>query len=688
MKFLAWDDLPREIEVHDRVTIPMSDGCELAATIWMPKDAVEDPVPAILEYIPYRKNDATSGGDVLRHPYFAGHGYASVRVDIRGSGDSDGILWDEYLEQEQDDALEVLAWLAEQDWCTGSTGMIGISWGGFSGLQVAARQPEELKAIITIASTDDRYETDVHYMGGCVLATEMLSWATTMLINNARPPDPETYGDRWRETWEERLRATPPFVETWLSHQRRDDYWKHGSVCEDYEAIRCPVFAVGGWLDPYHDAVFRLLAGLSAPSKGLIGPWIHVFPHLGRPGPAIGFLQECLRWWDHWLKGHETGIMDEPKLQVWMQEFVQPAPQYEYRPGRWVAARDPGQNADALERTFYPAVNGHLDEDPPACEGEYSIVVSGLEETGTGAGCWVPETRGAYSAMSGYAPADQREDDARSCSFTTDPLEEPVEVVGFPELRLQVTSDQSVALLAVRLCEIAPDGSSLLVTRGVLNLTHRNGHSEPQPLVPGEELDVSLRLNSTAHSFRPGHRIRISVSPTYWPWAWPSPRTPNIELSLGTGTRLGLPLHTVEPDEAPPPRQYAEPEAAQPLATRVLREGATRRETHTDVGAGKHEVRWTDSPGDHRVFIDRGIEYATSVTDRYSITEGDPLSASVTCDWELTMSRAHWKIRLEASSTMTCNDEKFFVTNKLVAFEGQSTIFADARSIEIDRDLV
>ena len=151
-------------------------------------------MPAILEYIPYRKDDGTAARDALMHPWWAGHGYANVRVDQRGSGDSDGIILDEYTQQEHDDALEVLAWLAAQPWCTGKVGIIGKSWGGFNGLQIAARRPPELAGVISVASTDDRYATDIHYIGGALHGFQKQSWASTMLAYNARPPDPAVRG--------------------------------------------------------------------------------------------------------------------------------------------------------------------------------------------------------------------------------------------------------------------------------------------------------------------------------------------------------------------------------------------------------------------------------------------------------------------------------------------------------------
>ncbi|MGD2116459.1 MAG: CocE/NonD family hydrolase, partial [Acidobacteriota bacterium] len=330
------ETFPRPIHEIENRWIPLSDGTRLAARIWLPDDADEHPVPAILEYLPYRKRDFTRARDEPMHRYFAGHGYAAVRVDLRGAGDSDGLLTDEYTEQELDDAVEVIAWLAEQPWCSGAVGMMGISWGGFNSLQVAARRPPALGAVITLCSTDDRYADDAHYMGGCLL-NENLTWGSVLLTFNAYPPDPALVGARWRRMWLERMEATPLFPEVWMRHPWRDAYWRHGSVCEDFAAVACPVYAIGGWADGYSNAVPRLLAGLSVPRKGLIGPWSHAFPHDAVPGPSIGFLQEALRWWDQWLAGRETGILDEPMLRVWMQESVPPRPTYADRPGRWVA---------------------------------------------------------------------------------------------------------------------------------------------------------------------------------------------------------------------------------------------------------------------------------------------------------------------------------------------------------------
>ena len=344
-------DFPYPVREIENLFIPMRDGKQLAARVWLPDTLELTPFPAIIEYIPYRKRDVTRGRDASNHPYLAGHGYACVRIDMRGSGDSDGVLTDEYTQQEQEDAVDAIAWLAEQPWCDGNVGMMGISWGGFNSLQVAAKQPPALKAIISLCSSDDLYADNMHYMGGCLLG-DNLSEATVMFAFNALPPDPAVVGERWRDMWLERMEHSGLWIDQWLRHQRRDAYWSASSVGENYAAIQCPVYAVGGWADGFTNTVFRLMEHLKVPRKGLIGPWGHKYPHQGIPGPAIGFLQETLRWWDYWLKGKENGIMNEPMLRAWQQDSVPPDNSYTDRPGRWLSDNQ-WPSAHVHEQRYY-----------------------------------------------------------------------------------------------------------------------------------------------------------------------------------------------------------------------------------------------------------------------------------------------------------------------------------------------
>ncbi|WP_419954040.1 CocE/NonD family hydrolase [Neobacillus niacini] len=668
-------EFPRKVREIEHVWIPMSDGTRLAARIWLPEDAEQNPVPAILEYLPYRKNDFTALRDSIRHPYFAGHGYASIRVDMRGCGDSDGILYDEYLPQEQDDALDVLNWIESQPWSTGSVGMIGKSWGGFNGLQVAARRHPALKAIITLCSTDDRYADDVHYMGGCLLASDMQWWASTMLVYNGRPADPNVVGEEWRTTWMERLEKTPPFVEEWVKHQRRDDYWKHGSVCENYSDINIPVFAVGGWADGYTNAILRLLGGLTGPRKGLIGPWAHEYPEVAVPGPAIGFLQECLRWWDQWLKGIDTGIMEEPMLRAWMQDSVPPQVDYPDRPGRWVAEKEwPSPNIVPAE--FW--LNGQQLIEKPTKEQE--ITVPSVQTHGLYAGVWCP------FGQPGDLASDQRLENGQSVCFTSEQLESPMEILGFPEITVELESDKQNALLAVRLCDVAPDGAATLVSWGMLNLTHRESHEHPTPLVPGERYTVNVRLNAIGHVLPAGHRWQVALSPNYWPHAWPSPEPVTLKVFSSEKTRLTLPVRPPQERDQELP-VFGAPETARVAEREILRKESRTRKVHHDLIKGEWVLEDFSDEGARRL-LGNGVEYGSTNRNIYTIAEGDPLSAEVCCEWTLDVGRGKWQTRLESVSTMKADAERFFITNELTAFEGEKQVFTKKWNTEIPRDFV
>ena len=637
----------------------MPDGTRLAARIWLPEDAPAAPVPAILDFLPYRLGDLMAARDAAIYPYLAARGYACARVDLRGTGNSEGIIEDEYTPQELQDGCDVIAWLAAQPWCDGNVGMTGISWGGFNSLQVAALRPPALRAIITLCASDDRYADDVHYRGGCVLAVDMLQWAVSMLVWNALPPDPAVAGTTWREQWLGRLTRTPAFIEPWLSHQLRDDYWRHGSVREDYSAIEVPVYAVGGWSDGYTDAIPRLLTGLTVPRKGLIGPWSHAFPNDSVPGPEIGFLEEALRWWDHWLKGIDTGIMDEPMLRAWMQEYTPPAPHHRHWPGRWVAEPSWPPPGAARDRRLYLQASGRLDGRP----GDGEERTHRAEET---AGL----DAGSLTADGGFGdwPGDQRGEDGRSLSFTSPPLEEPAEILGNPRVRLSLSSDRPGASIVARLCDVAPTGESLLVTRDLFNLTHREGHDRAVPLVPGEAVTVEFPLKIIAHRFDAGHRIRLSVSTTYWPWMWPHPEPVTLGMSCGADSFVDLPVREprAEDDDLAP---FGPPERPAGLETEVLARRPTQRTIRHNLADGSAEVIFDWDVGGNFRLVDAGIEADGSNVTSYKITAGQPLSAEVCTEQSASLRSAHHDVTVAATGRMTAGPATFLVTLGLDARE-------------------
>jgi putative CocE/NonD family hydrolase len=665
-------DFPRQTELRDE-WIELDDGVRLFARIVLPVDALHDPVPALLEYLPYRISDGTALRDARHHPWYAGHGYASVRVDMRGSGNSEGLLLGEYLPQEQADGVEVIAWLAAQPWCTGRVGIFGISWGGFNGLQIAAHRPPALGAVISLCSTDDRYADDVHYMGGCVLGAEVLGWPSYMLGVNALPPDPEDVGGAWRERWLERLEGTPPFLEEWLQHQRRDDFWKQGSICEDFGAVTCPVYMVGGWADVYTNAIPRTLEGLSAagtPCKGLIGPWAHGYPEIATPGPQIGFMQESLRWWDHWLKDVPTGIMDEPMLRAWIQDPVAPATSYATRPGRWVAERSwPSPRIE--RRVLLLGGDQTLATGPGAPR---QLETRGHEGAGADCGNWCP-----YGAPADF-PGDQRAEDALALTFDSAPLDERLEILGTPVVTLELTSDRAQAHVAIRLTDVAPDGSSLLIARGLSNLSHHDDHQTVRLLVPGEPATVRVVLDAAGHAFEPGHRIRLALSPTYWPFAWPSPEIVTLGVSTGGASSLELPVRPPKAEDADLPA-FGEPEHAAPLDAEDTSVRARRIVRDMTTGTWRVELEgseWTVLPS--------GLAGGERGTETYSIVEGDPLSARVDRAYRHELQRGDWQIASETRTSLAATATDFVVTTELDVFERDRLVHRSARTRTIPRD--
>jgi len=663
--------------------ITLKDGCRLSARMWLPDDAESHPVPAILEYIPYRKRDGTRARDEPMHHYFAGHGYAAVRVDLRGSGESDGLLEDEYLQRELDDGVEVIEWIAAQKWCNGSVGMMGKSWGGFNCLQVAALRPKALKAILSVCSTDDRYADDIHYMGGCLL-NDNLWWGAIMLAYQARPADPELFGPGWRDNWKTRLENMPFWPALWLKHQRRDAYWQHGSICEDWSAIEVPVFLVGGWVDAYTNAIPRMLEHLKVPRKAVIGPWAHVYPQDGTPDPAIGFLQEAVKWWDRWLKGVENGVDKEPMLRAWMQDWTPPVGTRKAHPGRWVAeAQWPSGNVSP--KIYYlNADHGLAGGAGPARD----LAICSPAYVGQACGEWMA------AGCPGELPTDQRIDDALSLTFDTPTLGADCAILGAAELDLLLSSDKPVAQIGVRLMDVAPDGAALRVSYQVLNLTHRDSHAKPERLEPGKRYRVQVKFNDCAHRFAAGHRIRVAISTGYWPMVWPAPELATLTVAAGE-SRLLLPVRKGLAEDGANP--FPAPEMAPLTPASLVSAGRLERRFSYDPVA-ERALYVTDADGGVfgegvRRFEEIGTAQNHALKRELSIGAADPLTAVYDLTESYFLQREGkdgkaWDIRAEIRCGMTSTRDTFTVWGELEAFEGGKSFVRREWREEIPRDML
>jgi hypothetical protein len=498
------------------------------------------------------------------------------------------------------------------------------------------------------------------------------------MMNQALPPDPDIVGDAWRESWRERLDKLPNFPELWLRQPWRGDYWQAGSVRDHIERIEVPVYAIGGWADGYSNAVPRLLSALKVPCKGLIGPWAHNFPHQGVPGPAIGFLQEAVRWWDRWLKDIDNGIDREPVLRVWMQDAVKPEPQYASMPGRWVAERA-WPSPDIESRTLYLA-SGVCAPEPGEPEEQF---LSSPQTCGIRGGEWC-----AFGS-DGEMPRDQRPDDGFSLTWDTPRLKEQIEILGAPVVRLVLRSDQPTGNVIVRLCDVAPDGTSLRVSYGVLNLAHRDGHAEPRPLVPGETTAIEIPLNDIAHAFPAGHRIRVAVSTTYWPIVWPGVAASCLRIVNGESL-LRLPVRAPRAEDAQL-APFAEPATGAGSSMKRVQHHQFSRKLAVDLTTNRFHYElngseFTDASAVYLEDIDLRVGY--TVNKCFEIAEDDPLSATEIIEQRAALTRGDWRVTVRMTMTQTCDAAAFYLKGRIEADEGTERFFERDLDVSVPRRLV
>ncbi len=644
----------------EHVWVPMSDGVRLSARIWLPEDVEESPSPAVLEYIPYRKRDFTRERDEPIHAYLAANGYAAIRLDLRGSGESEGVMTDEYTQQELDDGYEAIAWIASQSWCDGNVGMMGKSWGGFNSLQVAAMRPPALKAITAVCATDDRYADDIHYMGGCLL-TDKAEWASILLAFNARPPDPAIVGTEWFDMWIARLDALTSPLDPWLEHQTRDDYWKHGSICENYSDITCPVLLIDGWVDAYSNAAMRMLHRLEAPTKAIIGPWGHMYPHDGVPGPAIGFLQELVAWWDHWLKNIPNAVPDWPALRTFALDSQAPASDTVEAAGRWIE----------IEEWPSPSVDRHVlwlgERKLVRSRSSGNATISPNLVVGSAAGDW-----GCW-ALPDEQPGDQRPEDDASVIFDSDPLEGAMTIVGAPKVSLTVTADAPLAMLAARLCDVRPDGSVARITWGVVNLTHPEDHSVVRELEPDVPTRAEITLNDIAYTVPEGHVLRLALSSSYWPLVWPSPTPVGITLELAE-SNLTIPA-IAEPQPLATPFSPALA-ASGPSITQLGADSIFTRRLETIDGRLVRTVDGTGATGGGLTrFDDIDLTVGYEAHRRYEIGLDDPTSARVSYTHRISFDRDDWTVTIDSDTMLSSTATNFEHEAAVVAKLGHEVVF-------------
>lgn len=636
-----------DVRVFKNVRIPMYDGTKLGADIYVP-DEKPGPLPVVLEYIPYRKDEVALGSSF--YSYFPRHGYVIARVDVRGTGASEGATTDEYMPEEVRDGHDVVEWLAAQPFCDGHVNQLGMSYGGFTSLQVAASRPPHLTSIITWNCSDDRYLDDCHYRGGHLRQYyDLAYYASRMIVDNVLPPYPESSEEQWAELWEEHIARNEPYLLEWLEHQTDGPYWRAASVRERTDRIACPVFLIDGWRDGYVNVPFRLYEALQVPKKLLIGPWNHNNPDSAVPGPRIDYLREVIRWLDHWCKGTDTGIMGEAPVVVYVQRAERSDPRRLDSAGAWraeVAWPAPGADEHVLHLT---GGNG-LAADAPREDGSDSFEY--VPTVGLAGGLW-------SGGLEFGLPGDQRQDEALSLVYSSAPLEGDITIVGRPRAVLDVSSSASVIGFAISLSDVAPDGTSCLVAKGMLNATRRDSFTDPEPLVPGEIVTLEVEIDATAWRFERGHRIRIAIANADWPNVWPTPEAAISTVYRGPAhaSRIILPAVPAEGSAAVP--AFADSRSAAEAAADAIAPSVW--DITTDLLTGRVSVRisgaWTSRVNPTTVAgrtyslvttCDPADPASTSARGQYTRTIARPNSTVVgTSDVLIQATRGHFHVSID-----------------------------------------
>ena len=521
--FNGWAE---EIEITE-AKIKMSDGVFLAADIFWPADAnKKDRFPILLEYLPYRKNESRSRNYSL-YSYFLEHDYLVVRVDMRGTGNSEGLTIPyEYSDIELNDGEEVIDWLSKQEWSSGSVGMFGISWGGFNSIQMAMRNPPALKAFVAIMATEYLYQEDVHYMDGIIVAGD--SWMMSNDLYNALPGAPDFKMD---EEWLKNRFNVEPSVYTYMEQQRDGEFWDRASARNKYNLIKVPGYHIGGWYDGYRNSLPRMLENVEAPTKAMIGPWDHDFPHNAALKPQVEWRAEAVRWFDHWMKNIDTGILEEPDFAIYIRDYHPPDDSIENISGFW-RWEDSWPIKRIKNQTWYPKKNNSLSKVPGKKGSHFLKNIPSIGLEGGGPTMWW-----------GSIPPDQRPMDENSLVYDSEVLIEPIEILGRPIANLHVSADAKRANWVVRVSDIAPDGQVTQVAGAAFNGTHRNSSREPEDIIPGEKFLLNIELHFTSWIFNEGHRIRVAISNAQWPMLWPSSLPVNTSLEIGgEGTYINLPI--------------------------------------------------------------------------------------------------------------------------------------------------
>ena len=524
-----------EVDMRLNVKVPMRDGVELSADLYLPR--VSGTFPTVLMRTPYSNNmDVT----IERARVLANDGYACVIQDIRGRWDSDGDYYP--FHPDVDDGFDTQEWVGQQEWSNGKIGMAGSSYLGLVQWLSAPLRSQNLTCLAPRVICGDFYNGLV-YPGGALQLNVVMTWG---MRTNGRTGQSIDYHD-----WTNAFRALPVgdadlsagralgFFKDWIEHPAYDDYWNAIDVEDKWNEIDVPAFSMGGWFDLYSADAFTNFNGIrkngrtpeARQSRLIVGPWPHALRTSSKTGDGdfgAGALAdrdgEETRWFDYWLKGIDNGIVDEPPLRLfimgineWRDEHEWPLARTDWQ--RWHLHSDGDANS--------VRGGGRLSIDTPTDEPEDRFVYDPEfpVQTVGGNNCCSPD-------IVPWGPYDQRAVEMRSdvLVYTSDPFEEDMEVTGPIKVVLYAATDGPDTDWTAKLVDVSPTGYAMNLCDGIFRARYRESKSESRLLEPNRVYEYEIDVAVTGNVFQKGHSVRIEIS---------SSNFPRFDRNLNTGKDYG-----------------------------------------------------------------------------------------------------------------------------------------------------
>jgi putative CocE/NonD family hydrolase len=518
-----------EVELEVNIPIIMRDGVTLFADIYYPKG--DQKFPVLLMRSPYDKTHSEFMS-YLHPEWYARQGYIVVTQDSRGKYLSEGEFHPFHYERQ--DGLDTIEFVKKLPKSSGKIGMYGFSYVGATQLHPALDNPEGLTAIAP-AFTNDGYYEDWSYTHGATKLAFLQSWSAFLSLDQAtRKGKPESarklmkINTTIKEEYDHLPLTDHPLIDKeitsfyyeWLKHPTFDNYWNKWHLGNKYNDFQLPSLHIGGWYDTFIEGTLRNFTGMSKynPNQKLvIGPWYHM-PWTNFVGDiyfgeaannVIDDLQ--VRWYDHWLKEEQNGIMDEPPVSIfvmgenkWRQEQEWPLARTQFTP-YFVHSKG---RANSLNG------DGFLSIEPPGLDIPDIYVYNPLDPVPSigGHSCCNP-------ILTPMGPKDQRLVEGRNdvLVYTSEVLTEDLEVTGPVEAIIFASSSANDTDFTVKLVDVHPDGMAINLLEGIQRASYRESNENPQPIIPGKVYEYRFHVGSTSNLFKQGHKIRIEISSSNFP---------------------------------------------------------------------------------------------------------------------------------------------------------------------------